>query len=146
MLGQAAILFAKIEDEAIENEILKLKKMDGAGEAVKSPAIGKISFDTFKNVELRTAKVVAAERIPKADKLLRLQLDLGGEKRQIVAGIAQSYSPETITGKTILIVANLEPAVIRGVESHGMLLAVKTESGHALVTVDQDVASGIRAE
>lgn len=145
-LGQARILFAKIEDETIEKEILKLKRMETASEAVKSPAFGKISLDTFKNIELRTARVVAAERIPKADKLLRLQLDLGGEKRQIVAGIAQSYSPETITGKTILIVANLEPAVIRGVESHGMLLAVKTENGHALVTVDQDVPSGIRAE
>jgi methionyl-tRNA synthetase len=165
-LGEAQILFEKIEDEAIDKEIAKLKLMDTETRpdvpAKPLPAVPstvpaapptappaspeKISFDTFKKVELRTAKVMAAERIPKADKLLRLQLDLGGEKRQIVAGVAQSYSPETITGKTILIVANLEPAMIRGVESQGMLLAVKTESGHALITVDQEVSPGIRAE
>jgi methionyl-tRNA synthetase len=107
---------------------------------------GRIAVDQFKKVDLRTAKVVSAERIPKADKLLRLQLDLGNEKRQIVAGVAQSYTPEQITGKTILIVANLEPAVIRGVESQGMLLAVKTDRGHALVVADGDVPPGIRAE
>lgn len=144
-LGEAQILFAKIEDDAIEKEIAKLKLMESSSQTAVPPDTGKISLDVFNKVELRTAKVVAAERIPKSDKLLRLQLDLGGEQRQIVAGVALSYSPESIAGKTILIVANLEPAVIRGVESHGMLLAVKTEKGHALITADQEVPPGIRA-
>jgi methionyl-tRNA synthetase len=148
-LGEPRILFTKIEDEAIQKEIDKLNRLDGEKERHPASAgmeTGRIAVDQFKKVDLRTAKVVSAERIPKADKLLRLQLDLGNEKRQIVAGVAQSYTPEQITGKTILIVANLEPAVIRGVESQGMLLAVKTDRGHALVVADGDVPPGIRAE
>jgi methionyl-tRNA synthetase len=146
-LGQAQILFVKIEDEAIEKETEKLKKLESGNSADHAaPVSDNISLDAFKKVELRTAKVLSVERVPKSDKLLRLQIDLGNEKREIVAGVAQSYSPEAITGKTILIVANLAPAMIRGVESQGMLLAVKTESGHVLVTFDKDVPPGIRAE
>jgi methionyl-tRNA synthetase len=146
VLGEAQILFTKIKDESIDREVQKLKGLDSGGGGGKAGFSEKISFDTFKKVELRTARVISAERVPKSDKLLRLQLDLGGEHRQIVAGIAQSYTPEAMAGKTVLIVANLEPAVIRGVESHGMLLAVKTEKGHALITADQDIPAGVRAE
>jgi methionyl-tRNA synthetase len=145
-LGESRILFTKIEDEAIEKETAKLKLMESKNAGSSTPESDKISFDTFKKIELKTARVISAERVAKSDKLLRLQLDVGGEPRQIVAGVAQSYSPESITGKSILIVANLESATIRGVESQGMLLAVKTDKGHALITADQDVPSGIRAE
>ena len=80
-----------------------------------------------------------------ADKLLKLQIDLGTETRQIIAGIGQSHEPESLVGKTIIVVANLKPVVIRGVESKGMLLAVKTESGHKLLTVEGGAPAGLAA-
>jgi methionyl-tRNA synthetase len=103
-----------------------------------------ITFDDFAKVELRTAKVLAAERVEKADKLLRLQIDLGGEQRQIVAGIAQYYAPEDIIGKTIIVVANLQPAKIRGVESNGMLLAAKKGTGLVLLSTDKEIEPGAK--
>jgi methionyl-tRNA synthetase len=82
-----------------------------------------ITIDDFVKIDLRVAKVLVAERIPKADKLLRLEVDLGYEKRQILSGIAQWYAPEDLIGRRIIIVANLAPRKMRGLESHGMLLA-----------------------
>ena len=82
-----------------------------------------ITIDDFAKVELRVAQILVAERIPKADKLLRLEVDLGYEKRQILAGIAQYYEPEKLIGRKIVIVANLAPRKMRGLESNGMLLA-----------------------
>ena len=82
-----------------------------------------ISFDQFQSLDLRVAEVIAAERVPNANRLLKLQVDLGYEKRQIVAGIAEHYAPEDLIGKQIILAANLEPATIRGIESQGMLLA-----------------------
>ena len=106
---------------------------------------GKISIDDFAKVDLRTAVVTAAEKVEGADKLLKLQLEVGGETRQIVAGIAEHYAPEDLEGKTIVVVANLEPAVIRGVESNGMLLAASSDDLVVVVTVDDSkVGSGIR--
>jgi methionyl-tRNA synthetase len=103
-----------------------------------------IDIDAFMKIQLRTAKVEFAERVPKADRLLRLIVDLGGEKRQIVAGIAGSYSPEQLVGKTIVIVANLKPAKLRGIESQGMLLAADPGDGAIVVTFDNEVAPGTR--
>ena len=88
-----------------------------------------ISIDDFAKVELRVAQVLVAERIPKADKLLRLEVDLGYEKRQILAGIAQHYEPEKLVGRKIVIVANLAPRKMRGLESNGMLLAASLPDG-----------------
>jgi len=88
-----------------------------------------ISIDDFSKVELRVAQVLVAERIPKADKLLRLEIDLGYEKRQILAGIAQHYEPEKLVGRKIVIVANLAPRKMRGLESNGMLLAASLDDG-----------------
>ena len=101
-----------------------------------------ISIDNFFKAELKTAKVLAAEAVPEADKLLKLQIDVGGVPRQIVAGIAKSYTPESLIGKTIVIVSNLQPAKIRGIESCGMLLAAKAGKELKLVTVDGEIASG----
>ena len=112
---------------------------------LQKPALpeGVITYDDFGKVKLRTARVIAAEPVPKADKLLKLSIDLGGEARTIVAGIAQHYTPEQITGKTIVVVANLAPAKIRGVESNGMLLAASTPEGALrVITVDGDLPSG----
>ena len=91
-----------------------------------------------------TAKVVQVEKVPDAEKLLKLQIELGAEKRQIVSGIAKYYTPEELVGKIIVVVANLKPARIRGVESYGMLLAAKTGDDLRLVTVDTpDFPSGV---
>ena len=89
----------------------------------------RISIDDFSKVELRVARILVAERVPKADKLLRLEVDLGFEKRQILAGIAQYYEPEKLIGRKIIIVANLAPRKMRGLESNGMLLAASLEDG-----------------
>jgi methionyl-tRNA synthetase len=98
-------------------------------EAAAAPVDQHISIDEFAKVELRVAQVLVAERIPKADKLLRLEVDLGYEKRQILAGIAQHYEPEKLIGRKIVIVANLAPRKMRGLESNGMLLAASLPDG-----------------
>ena len=94
-----------------------------AAQAAASQEPQHITIDDFAKVELRVAQILVAERVPKADKLLRLEVDLGYEKRQILAGIAQYYEPEKLIGRKIVIVANLAPRKMRGLESNGMLLA-----------------------
>lgn len=105
----------------------------------KEKVEGIITYDDVMNVKLRTAKVLAAEKIENADKLLKLQIEVGDEKRQLVAGIAQYYSPADVVGKTIVIVANLKPAKIRGIESQGMLLCASTEDVLKLITIDGEL-------
>jgi methionyl-tRNA synthetase len=100
-----------------------------AGEAPSSDGSQKIAIDDFVKVDLRVAQILVAERVPKADKLLRLEVDLGYEKRQILAGIAEHYEPEKLVGRKIVIVANLAPRKMRGLESNGMLLAASLEGG-----------------
>jgi methionyl-tRNA synthetase len=105
----------------------------------------KLSFDKFLRTELRVARVVEAVRVEGTDKLLQLRLDVGKlGPRQIVAGIAEAYAPEQLVGKTIVIVANLKPARIRGVESEGMLLAADLDGRPIVATFDEDVAPGTR--
>jgi methionyl-tRNA synthetase len=96
---------------------------------VPAPQAETIAIDDFVKVDLRVAQVLVAERVPKADKLLRLEVDLGYEKRQILAGIAQYYEPEKLIGRKIVIVANLAPRKMRGLESNGMLLAASLPDG-----------------
>lgn len=101
-----------------------------------------ITIDDLKKVELKVAKVVSAERIEGSEKLLKLEVDLGEEKRQIIAGIGKSYNPEDLIGKKIIIVANLEPRSLMGFESQGMVLAANSESGPVLVMPDKEVNPG----
>jgi methionyl-tRNA synthetase len=104
-----------------------------------------ITIDDFVKVDLRVAQILVAERVPKADKLLRLEVDLGYEKRQILAGIAQYYEPEKLIGRKIVIVANLAPRKMRGLESNGMLLAASLEGGvPVLASFLEDVPLGAR--
>lgn len=103
-----------------------------------------ITIDDFAKVELRTAEVLAAEAHPNADRLLVLRVRVGEEERQIVAGIRGHYEPEALVGKTLVIVANLEPAQLRGVESQGMLLAVRDGDRVVTLTSETPVASGLR--
>ncbi len=103
-----------------------------------------ISISDFQKIELRTAKVEQAEPIPGADKLLRLEVTLNGERRQLVAGVAPYYQPQDLVGKTIVVVANLAPAKIRGVESQGMLLAADGPNGPVLLVPDREVPPGVK--
>jgi methionyl-tRNA synthetase len=96
-------------------------------------ADGRISIDEFMKVELRVARVLAAERVPKSNKLLKLQVDVGSEHRTIVAGIAEAYEPEAIVGRTVVVVFNLKPAKLMGVESNGMVLAASPDGGKAVL-------------
>jgi len=109
------------------------------------PAEPQITIDDVVKVDLRVAQILVAERIPKADKLLRLEVDMGYEKRQILAGIAQYYEPEKLVGRKIVIVANLAPRKMRGLESNGMLLAASLEGGApVLAGFLEDVPLGAR--
>ena len=108
-------------------------------------ASDRITIDDFMKVELRTGKVLAAERVPKSNKLLKLQVDVGTEHRTLVAGIADAYEPETIVGKTVVIVFNLKPAKLMGVESNGMVLAASPDGGKpTLVGFDNPPPPGTR--
>lgn len=124
---------------------LKAPKEDKI-ETAKSPESGLpdglISIDDFFKAKLVVAEVLACEAVPEANKLLKLQIAIGEERRQIVAGVAEYYKPEELVGKRIVVVANLKPAKIRGIESNGMLLAAKLGKALKLVTVDGDIPSG----
>ena len=106
---------------------------------------GRISIDQFMNIELRTAKIIAAENVPKSKKLIKLQVDLGTEQRTVLAGIAEAYQPDALVGRTIVIVANLKPAKLMGIESNGMVLAASPEGGQpVLLTVDAEPGWRVR--
>ncbi|MCP3965041.1 MAG: methionine--tRNA ligase [Lentisphaerae bacterium] len=139
----ALFLRVKLEEiEAIKLEPPKpAKKKQKAEKKVELPE-GVITIDDFFKTELRTAKILEAEKVKGADKLLKLQIEVGDEQRQLIAGIAEFYSPEDIIGKVVVVVANLKPAKIRGVESQGMLLAAKTGKDLKIVTVDGEFPSG----
>ena len=106
---------------------------------------GKITIDDFSKVELRVGLVKVAERVPKSDKLLRLEIDIGTEVRQVLAGIAEAYAPETLVGRKVVIVANLAPRKMRGLESNGMIVAASLEGGKpVLASFLEDVPVGAR--
>ncbi len=126
LLGETAILFKKIENEEIEEQIALLgKKMMKTPEPTISytPLKSLISYEQFAPLDLRVAQVLEAAAVPKSKKLLKLQLDLGFEKRTVVSGIALSYQPEQLIGRKVIFLANLAPATIMGIESQGMVLA-----------------------
>lgn len=105
----------------------------------------KISIDDFSKIELRVGLVKVAERVPKADKLLRLEIDIGTEVRQVLAGIAEAYAPEALIGRKVVIVANLAPRKLRGMESNGMIVAASLEGGKpVLASFLEDVPVGAR--
>jgi methionine--tRNA ligase beta chain len=101
-----------------------------------------VTLDDFKKVELRTAKILDAQEIPGADRLWKLSIDVGSEKKEIVAGVKQFYAREALIGRTIVVVNNLAPTVIRGVESRGMLLAAKDGAALSLLSADKDLPPG----
>lgn len=103
-----------------------------------------VSFDDFKKLEIKTAKILEVKDHPNADKLLVLKIEVGDTQKQIIAGIKSHYENDDLIGKTIVVVDNLEPAVIRGEESNGMLLAVKDEEALSLLVPDKPIKSGNR--
>jgi methionyl-tRNA synthetase len=143
-LGELALLFAKIPDEAIDAEIAKL----GAGAEQETrteypPIKERIAIGGFGTVDLRIGTIVAAEKVPKSDKLLKLQVDIGSETRQVVAGIGKAYAPEQLVGMQVTLVANLQPAKLFGIESQGMVLAATEPGGlPVLLTPSAPVAPG----
>ena len=104
-----------------------------AAAAPTAPVSERISIEDFMKVELRTAKVLTAERVEKSKKLLKLSVDVGSEQRTLVAGIAEAYEPEALIGKTVVIVFNLKPAKLMGIESNGMVLAASPDGGKPTV-------------
>lgn len=102
-----------------------------------------ISFDIFSQLDLRVGRITAAEVVEGADRLLRLEVDIGEEKRQLVAGIRGRYAPEELLGKQVVVVANLEPKVLKGVESQGMLLCAPSTDGPVLLTPEREVLAGV---
>ena len=130
-------LFPRINIKKLENSV----ENHGKKEELENV----ITFDEFQNVELKTAKILKAEKVEGADKLLKLQIKVGDEQRQIVSGIAQFYPPEELVEKMIVVVTNLKPATIFGIESNGMLLAAKNGKTLTLMTIDSEkVSSGMR--
>ena len=101
-----------------------------------------LALEEFKKTELRVAKVLDVQEIPGADRIWKLLIDTGNEKKEIVAGIKQHYSRESLLGKSIIVVNNLVPSVIRGVESRGMLLAARSEAQMSILTLDKDLPAG----
>ncbi len=127
-INKAEILFKKIEDEFVELEVQKLKEK--SQQTSKFPPMKElIDFETFQKMDLRMGKILSAEKVKKADKLLQLSVDTGIDTRTVVSGIAQHYAPEDVVGKTVLILLNLAPRKIRGVESQGMILMAENEEG-----------------
>ena len=151
-INPAELLFAKVEDAEIEAQVKKLADAKAANEAAAKAAAGKpapapqkdeCSYDDFMKMDIRTATVLEAVRVPKTDKLLKLTIDTGLDTRTIVSGIAEFYSPEEMVGKQICILANLAPRKIKGIESKGMILMVKDESGKMrFVTPQETVDNG----
>ncbi|WAM33997.1 methionine--tRNA ligase [Caldicellulosiruptor morganii] len=146
-------LFPRIIDDEEEKKVQEqskdLTKIEGAVPADDKKEEEKkeyISIEDFAKIELKVAKVLEAEKIEGADKLLKLIVDLGDEKRQIVAGIAKHYSPEELVGKKIVVVANLKPAKLRGVESQGMLLAASIGDELCIISPEKDIKEGARVK
>ncbi len=144
------VLFARMDEAKVLAEFEAERQAMIAAAEAKANAIPEkpegcalIGIEDFMNVELRTAKILECEKVPKAKKLLKLQIDLGYEQRQVVSGIAKWYAPEDLIGKKIIVVANLKPATLCGIESNGMILASGEETVR-VVFLDQDTPLGER--
>jgi methionyl-tRNA synthetase len=118
----------------------------GSAPHMSAPAPAQITIDEFMKIQFKTARVLTAERVPKSEKLLKLQVSIGTEQRQIVAGIGKKYEPESLIGKTIVIVANLKPAKLMGIESQGMVLAAGDAEVRGLVTILEEVDPGTKVK
>lgn len=146
-INEASLLFSKIEDDVIEAQIQKLedtKQNNKKTNPSANPMKDEIQFDDFSKIDLRTATILTAEKVEKADKLLKFTVDTGVDVRTVVSGVAESFSPEELVGKQVMILLNLAPRKIRGIESQGMfLLTTKPDGKLSFVTPDEKVENGI---
>nr|HQV06336.1 methionine--tRNA ligase subunit beta [Chitinophagaceae bacterium] len=139
------LLFRKIEDAEIEAQVNKLKSnvTAVADNTKKQNAKPMIQFDDFAKLELKVASITACEKVEKTDKLLKIEVDLGNEKRTIVSGIAQYFTAEEMVGKQVVVVTNLAPRKMKGIESQGMILTAEDEDGHLqLLTPENAISAG----
>ena len=142
-LVPGGILFTKIEDEVIEEELKSLHGTTSPAPAKPAEEKQMVAIDDFKKIDLRVGKVLACEPVPKSEKLLKLQVEIGSEHRQIIAGIAKHYAASDLVGKSIVVVYNLQPAKLMGQESQGMVLAASDDNGKLfIVTPAGDITSG----
>ena len=146
-LGEARLLFEKIEDEVIEAQVqklLKTKEENEAAEATAAPVAAPIAFEDFQKLDIRVGTVLECTKVPKADKLLQFRLDDGLGGRTIISGLAEHYAPEDLVGKQVCFIANLPPRKLRGVESQGMILSTLDAATGKLhiITPQQGVAPG----
>lgn len=143
-LGTSEILFTKIDDETISAKLYQLQRADAPRTQRRSlPMKPAVTLEEFSKIDLRVAKVLKCEKVPKSEKLMKLVVDLAGEQREIVAGIALQYQPQDLVGKAVVVVANLKSVKLMGHESRGMLLAAIGNDGKlAVLTVAGDIESG----
>jgi methionyl-tRNA synthetase len=161
-LGAAGLLFQKIEDDVIDAQIAKLQATAAASVAATAvvagegaakgtevlavedaPAKPEVTYDDFAKLDLRVAEVIACEKVEKADKLLKLTLKVGEEERMVVSGIALHFTPEEVVGKQVLLLANLAPRKMRGIESQGMILMAEDADGKLVfMSPSNNVAPG----
>ena len=146
-INESSLLFSKIEDDVIEAQIQKLentKQNNKKTNPKANPMKEEIAFDDFTKIDLRTATILTAEKVEKADKLLKLTVDTGVDVRTVVSGIAESFTAEEVIGKQVMILLNLAPRKIRGIESQGMLLLTTKPDGKlSFVTPDEKVENGV---
>jgi methionyl-tRNA synthetase len=149
MVNKPEILFSKIEDDVIEAQIAKLRATPASDEEAEDPDLpfeaGKedIVFDEFLKMDLRAGVILSAEPVPKSKKLLKLQVDLGFETRQILSGVAKHWSPEELIGKHVSVVANLAPRKMMGLESQGMVLMAEDRDGKLHLVESTGEAGGV---
>jgi len=137
------ILFQKIEDSFVEQEVAALQATKEVPATNFPPQKPNVSFDDFTKMDIRLGKIIEAEKVPKADKLLKLTVDTGIDTRTIVSGIASYYNAEEVVGKTVSVLLNLEPRKIRGVESQGMILMAENEQGElSFVSPEKEFGAG----
>ncbi len=141
-IRNAAPLFPKLDDKTIERLKMSTSKVTQYEELFKKEA----TYEDFSKLDLRAAKILSAEQVKGSEKLLKLKIEVGGAEKQLVAGIANSYKPEELVGKTIVIINNLKPAVIGGEKSEGMLLAAEDGETVSLVTLDREVRGGSKVK
>ena len=142
-------LFPRIEDKEAEKllatvEVAEKSDSKKGAEVMEEETSEQVSIDEFMKIDLRTGKIIEAEKIKKSKKLLKLKVDIGSEVRQVVAGIAECYEPEQLVGRTVILAANLKPAKLMGVESQGMVLAASEGGNITLAGFDLEPGKGIR--
>ena len=132
-IGESKLLFEKVEDDVIEQQITKLNQKTPINtisqEQINQPLKPMIQYDDFVKLDIRVATITAAEKVKKTDRLLHITLDIGTEKREVVSGIAEHFAPEDIIGKQVTYLANLAPRKLKGIESNGMILMAEDETG-----------------